>query len=96
MLLPHNGRFARRLSVADLYRGDFAMKMINAAEVMEVVDLHGCGDWGTVEVSLTNNGLRVVLCGEIHVLPVSVLAGKPCETPLFGDSQGFPWVRSLP
>lgn len=46
------------------------MKMINAAEVMEVVDLHGCGDWGTVEVSLTNNGLRVVLCGEIHVLPV--------------------------
>jgi hypothetical protein len=46
------------------------MKLINVAEVVEVVDLNGCGDWGTVEVSLTTHGLRVALGREIHILPV--------------------------
>ena len=70
MLLPQHGRFARRLSVADLYREEFTMKLINAAQVMEVVDLHGCGPWGQVDVSLTTHGLLVVIGREIHTLPV--------------------------
>lgn len=46
------------------------MKIINVAQVMEVVDLHGCGDWGQVDVSLTDNGLRVAIGRDLFVLPV--------------------------
>ena len=70
MLLPHKGRFARRLSVADLYRGEFTMKMINAAQVIEIVAIYGCGDWGDVDVALTTHGLRIALGRDVFVLPV--------------------------
>lgn len=46
------------------------MKLINVAEVLEVVDLNGCGHWGQVDVSLTDNGLRVALGRDVYVLPV--------------------------
>lgn len=46
------------------------MKLLNVAEVIEVVDLNGCGHWGQVDVSLTDNGLRVAIGRDIFVLPV--------------------------
>ena len=71
------------------------MKSINVAEVMEVVDLHGCGDWGQVDVSLTDNGLRISLFREIHILPVrnweAVVRDVPAQATLMAwvDDMGF-------
>ena len=95
MLLPQHGRFARRLSVADLYREEFTMKLINVAEVVEVVDLNGCGDWGTVEVSMTTHGLRIALGRDVFVLPVlngmAEVASDPAQRQLLEwiDDMGF-------
>ncbi len=71
------------------------MKIINVAEVLEVVDLNGCGDWGDVDVSLTDNELRIVLCREIHCLPVrnweAVVSDGPAQATLMAwvDDMGF-------
>lgn len=93
MLLPQHGRFARRLSVADLYRGDFAMKIINVVQVIETVNAHGCGDWGDVDVSLTDNGLRISLFREIHILPVrdgmAVVSDGPAQATLMA------WIADM-
>lgn len=95
MLLPQHGRFARRLSVADLYREEFTMKLINAAQVIETVNAHGCGDWGTVEVSVSQSGLLVILNREIHMLPIqngmAVVQDDPAQATLMAwvDDMGF-------
>ena len=71
------------------------MKIINVAEVMEVVDLHGCGDWGTVEVSLTTHGLRIALGRDVYVLPVrdgmAEVSSAPAQATLMAwiDDMGF-------
>ena len=47
MLLPDMGVLPDGFRSPICTDGGFAMKIINVAQVMEVVDLHGCGDWGT-------------------------------------------------
>lgn len=95
MLLPDMGVLPDGFRSPICTDGGFAMKIINVAQVMEVVDLHGCGDWGDVDVSLTTHGLRVVLCREIHILPVrnweAVVQDVPAQATLMAwvDDMGF-------
>lgn len=72
------------------------MKLINAAQVIETVNDHGCGDWGTVEVSVSQSGLLVILNREIHMLPIQngmaeVAQDDPAQATLMAwiDDMGF-------
>lgn len=46
------------------------MKLINAAQAVEIVKTHGCGDWGDVDVAMVAQDLRVAIGRDVFVLPV--------------------------
>lgn len=69
------------------------MKLLNVAEVIEVVDLNGCGHWGQVDVSLTDHGLRVALGRDVFVLPVRDGMAEVASTP--AQRQLLEWIDDM-
>ena len=69
------------------------MKLLNVAEVMEVVDLNGCGHWGDVDVSLTDNGFRIAIGRDVFVLPVRNWMAEVVSTP--ANAMLLAWVDDM-
>ena len=70
MLLPDMGVLPDGFRSPICTDGGFAMKLLNVAQVVEVVKTHGCGDWGDVDVGMIAQGLRVAIGRDVFVLPV--------------------------
>ena len=57
------------------------MKLINAAQAVEIVKTHGCGDWGDVDVAMVAQDLRVAIGRDVFILPVVDGMAEVASTP---------------